>query len=211
MRRLLEERPRGRLLDDLPLVHDGSATRHAPDHVQVVADQQVGQRILLPQVEQQVLAFITNAGETYPLTQGERIGLGLPAQHETLTARELSAKLELNHDDPLRAWLDRPCEWGLVGQSGRTQATRYFVQPELLRSLAFPAVTTLKRIEDHRLQALVLEGLGRYPQSAIGDIHKRIGTEIARRRLQGMLAKLLDGGQIRIQGGRQRARYSLVP
>jgi type I restriction enzyme M protein len=42
-----------------------------------------------------------------------------------------------------------------------------------------------------------------YPQSAIGDIHKRIGPEIARRRLQGMLAKLLDSGQIRIQGGRR--------
>lgn len=106
--------------------------------------------------------------------------------------------------------LARLCAWGLVGRSGRTQATRYFVQPELLRSLAFPAVTTLKSIEDHRLQALVLEDLARYPQSAIGDIHKRIGPEIARRRLQGMLAKLLNGGQIRIQGERRWARYSLA-
>ncbi len=160
--------------------------------------------------DRQVLAFIAKAGETYPLTQRERITLGLLAQNDALTARELAVKLELPDTDHLSPWLDRLCAWGVVGLSGRTQATRYFVQPELLRSLAFPAVTTLKRIEDHRLQALVLEDLGRYPQSAIGDIHKRIGPEIARRRLQGMLAKLLDSGQIRIQGGRRWARYSLA-
>ena len=104
----------------------------------------------------------------------------------------------------------RLCEWGLVGQSGRTQATRYFVQPELLRSLAFPAVTTLKRIEDHRLRALVLEDLGRYPWSAVGDIHKRIGLEVPRRHLQGTLAKLLADGQIRAQGKRRWTRYLLA-
>jgi ATP-dependent DNA helicase RecG len=106
--------------------------------------------------------------------------------------------------------LGRLGDWGLVGQAGRTQATRYFVKPELLRSLAFPAVTTLKRIEEHRLRALVLEDLGRYPTSAIGDIHKRIGLEIPRRRLQGMLTKLLADGQVSVQGERRWARYALV-
>lgn len=97
--------------------------------------------------------------------------MGLLAQNEALTARELATKLELTHADPLRPWLDRLCEWGLVGQSGRTQATRYFVQPELLRTLAFPAMTTLKRIEEHRLRALVLEDLERYPWSSFGETH----------------------------------------
>ena len=98
--------------------------------------------------------------------------------------------------------------WWLQG--GRTQATRYFVKPDLLRSLAFPAVTTLKRIEDHRLRALVLEDLGRYPQSSIGDIQQRIGPEIARRRLQSTLAHLVDNGEIRMQGVRRWTRYSLA-
>lgn len=159
--------------------------------------------------DRQVLAFIAKASETYPLTQRERIALGLLARNEALSARELATRLELPDADALRPWLDRLCEWGLVGQSGRTQATRYFVQPELLRSLAFPAQTTLKRIEDHRLRALVLEDLARYPNSAIGDIHQRIGPEIARRRLQAMLAKLVTSGQVRIQGVRRWARYAL--
>ena len=157
--------------------------------------------------DRQVLAFIAKAGESYPLTQRERIALGLLARHEALTARELAARLELTHADQLRPWLDRPCEWGLVGQSGRTQATRYFVQPELLRTLAFPAVTTLKRIEDHRLRALVLEDLQRYPGSAIGEVYQRIGQEIPRRRIQTTLASLVTEGKVSTQGERRWTRY----
>lgn len=178
-----------------PLVEEG------PDWVRVTLTRTAPDR--------QVLAFMSKVGESYLLTQRERITLGLLARHEALTAKELAARLELANADQLRPWLDRLCKWGLVGQSGRTQATRYFVQPELLRTLAFSAVTTLKRIEDHRLRALVLEDLGRYPVSAIGEIHKRIGLEIPRRRLQGMLTKLLTDGQVCVQGERRWARYAL--
>jgi ATP-dependent DNA helicase RecG len=179
-----------------PVVEEG------PDWVRVTLARMAPNR--------QVLAFIAKAGEAHPLTQRERITLGLLAQHEALTARELEEQLELSSAEQLRPWLGRLGDWGFVGQAGRTQATRYFVKPELLRSLAFPAVTTLKRIEEHRLRALVLEDLGRYPTSAIGDIHKRIGLEIPRRRLQGMLTKLLADGQVSVQGERRWARYALV-
>lgn len=160
--------------------------------------------------DRQVLAFIAKASETYALTQRERIALGLLARHEALSARELATLLELPHADALRPWLGRLCEWGLVGQTGRTQATRYYVQPELLRSLAFPAVTTLKRIEDHRLRALVLEDLQRYPGSAIGQIHQRIGQEIPRRRLKTLLGRLVESGEVAMTGKLKGARYGLA-
>ncbi len=179
-----------------PVVAEG------PDWVRVTLERAAPDR--------QVLAFITKAGETYELKQRERITLGLLARHEALTAKELAGKLELGSTDDLRPWLDRLCEWGLVGQSGRTQATRYFVRPELLRTLAFPAVTTLKRIEDHRLRALVLEDVQRYPGSAIGEIHGRIGAEIPRRRLRTMLGSLVDEQVIRMEGKLKGARYSLA-
>lgn len=160
--------------------------------------------------DRQVLRFIAQAGETYPVTQRERIALGLLAQHEALTARELAGLLELSQTDALRPWLDRLCEWGLVGQSGRTQATRYFVKPELLRSLAFPAVTTLKRIEGHRLRALVEEDLSRYPGSAFREIHARIGSEIPQRSLRTMLKQLVDERIVERTGVLKGTRYSLA-
>lgn len=160
--------------------------------------------------DRQVLAFIAKASECYVLTQRERIALGLLARHEALTAKELAARLELANTDQLRPWLDRLCEWGLVGQSGRTQATRYFVQPELLRTLAFPAVTTLKRIEEHRLRALVLEDVGRYPWSPFGEIHARIGTGIPHRRLRAMLKQLVDEQTLQKTGVLKGTRYALT-
>lgn len=179
-----------------PVVHEGSdwvcvsLARVAPD--------------------QQVLAFIAKAGETYPLTQRERITLGLLARSEGLTARELTARLELRDAEQLRPWLGRLGDWALVRQSGRTQATRYFVAPDLLRRLDFPAVTTLKRIEDHRLQALVQEDLARYPGSAFGEIHQRIGAEIPPRRLRTTLAKLVGQAVLQQTGERRGTRYTLV-
>jgi ATP-dependent DNA helicase RecG len=100
------------------------------------------------------------------------------AQHDALTARELATSLELPSVEALQPWLKRLLDWQLVQSAGRTQATRYFVDPSLLRSLQFTGETTLKRIEPHRLAALVLEDLQRYPKSAISDIHQRVGGEI---------------------------------
>ena len=55
-------------------------------------------------------------------------------------------------------------------------------------------------MEPHRLEALVLEDLRRYPQSKIGEIHKRIGKEINRSQLKRTLAKLVKVGEL-IMGG----------
>ena len=160
--------------------------------------------------DRRVLDFIAKAGATYPLTQRERIVLGLLAQHEALTARELAIRLELSHADALRPWLRRLLEWKLLGQSGRTQATRYFVQPDLLRKLEFPVSTTLKRIEDHRLRALVLDDLLRYPGSGFGELRARIGEEIPQRRLRTMLQLLVSEGVLQKTGTFKGTRYMLA-
>ena len=119
------------------------------DRVQVT----VRRRILKPEV----IDFIAKADQTYQLTQRERIALGLLAQHDALTARELADTLELPSVEALQPWLKRLLDWHLVQSAGRTQATRYFVDPGLLRSLKFTGETTLKRIEPHRLAALVFQ------------------------------------------------------
>jgi ATP-dependent DNA helicase RecG len=144
--------------------------REHHDRVEVT----VRRRILKPRV----IDFIAKADQAFQLTQRERIALGLLAQHEALTARELAHSLELPSVDALQPWLKRLIDWNLVQSTGRTQATRYFIDPEVLRSLDFASTTTLKRIEPHRLAALLLEDVARYPRSKLGEIHVRIGPEI---------------------------------
>ncbi|MCX7264031.1 MAG: putative DNA binding domain-containing protein [Burkholderiales bacterium] len=169
------------------------------DRVQVT----VRRRILKPEV----IDFIAKADQTYQLTQRERIALGLLAQHDALTARELAAKLELLSVEELQPWLKRLLDWHLVQIAGRTQATRYFVDPGLLRSLKFSGETTLKRIEPHRLAALVLEDLQRYPESAISDIHRRIGGEIHPKQVKRALEDLIGRGAVRFEGNKRWRRY----
>ena len=173
------------------------------DRVQVT----VHRRILKPEV----IDFIAKADETYQLTQRERIALGLLAQHDALTARELSDTLELPSVEALQPWLKRLLDWNLVQRSGRTQATRYFVDPNLLRSLKFTGETTLKRIEPHRLAALVLEDLQRYPKSAISEIHKRIGGEIHSKQVKRALEELIERGTVRFDGSNRWRRYWAKP
>ena len=173
-----------------------------PDRFEVT----VRRRILKPQV----IDFMAKVDQTFQLTQRERIALGLLAQHEALTARELTKALELSSVDALNPWINRLLNWGLIQSSGRTQATRYFVDPDVLRRLEFPASTTLRRIEPHRLQALVVEDLRHYPRSAIGDVNQRIGAEIPYKQVKRAVDALIASGQILFDGDKRGRRYRLA-
>lgn len=160
-------------------------------------------RILKPEV----INFIAKADEIYQLTQRERIALGLLAQHDALTAREFISALELPTVEALQPWLKRPLGWNIVRSSGRTQAMRYFVDPNLLRSLNFTVETTLKRIEPHRLAALIFEDVHRYQNSQMREIHQRIGLDIPRSRVRRAVEQLVKGGKLSQHGVRSGTRY----
>lgn len=185
-----------------------SPGRPAPELIKTHDPVQVTVRrgILKPEV----IDFIARAYQIHQLTQRERIALGLLAQQDALTARELAAALELPSTEALLPWLKRLLDWRLVLSTGRTQATRYFIDPGLLRSLNFTSETTLKRIEPHRLAALVLEDLQRYPKSAISEIHQRIGGEIHAKHVKRALEELIERGEVRFEGDKRWRRYWAV-
>jgi ATP-dependent DNA helicase RecG len=150
------------------------------------------------------------ADQQYQLKQRERITLGLLAQHESLSASELTRQLALADDrQALSAWLGRLQDFGLVEQSGRTKGTRYSLNPSLRRDLQLQVRTTLQRIEPHRLEALILEDLRRYPSSSMGEINGRIGLEISRNHLKRAVQALANQGDITFTGEKRGRRYSI--
>ena len=171
------------------------------DRVQV----SIRRRILKPEV----IDFIAKADQQYQLTQRERITLGLLAQHEAMTARELASALELPSGGELALWLKRPLDWKIVQTRGRTQSTRYYIDPQLLKGLEFIGDTTLKRIEPHRLLALIEEDVGHYRGTKIGQIHERIGPEIPRSRLKRAMKQLVEERRLVTEGKGSGTRYSL--
>jgi len=173
--------------------------REGPDRVEVT----VRRRIITPRA----IDIMIKVDQAYQLKQREKICLGLLAQFEALTARELAHKLELPDVETLHAWIGRLTDLGLVRTTGRTKATRYFVAPELVHDLQLPTSTTLQRIEPHRLKALILEDLRHYPGSSIGQINKRIGREISQKRVKRALDDLVSQAQVRAEGDRRGRKY----
>jgi len=178
--------------------------KEGADSVRVI----VGRRVLRPAV----IRLMADVDARYQLRQRERISLGLlMASPEGLTARELTTRLELPDTEELRAsWLGRLLEFGLVELSGRTQATRYFVNPTLLKGVGLDSKTTLKRVEPHRLRALIVEDLARYSDSSSTDIQRRTAPELAQRTIRRALEELVAQGQVRFEGEKRWRRYSLV-
>ena len=174
-----------------------------PDSVHVV----VPRRILHPGV----IWFLGEADRKFSLSQREKIALGLLAPTEGLSAVELAERLELNSPPEVGRWQERLINLGLVQQAGRTKATRYFVPPDLLKASGLDHQTTLKRVSPHRLRALVLEDLERYPDSAISDIHRRIGSEIAQRTIKRALDQLTLGDRVKPSGENRGRTYQLAP
>jgi ATP-dependent DNA helicase RecG len=158
-------------------------------------------------VKREVVDFLAKADQAFHLTQKERIGLGLIAQHEVLTITQLTRALELKSAEEARPWLGRLVEFGIVSARGRTKGVEYFVQPELLRKLEFKGKTTLKGIEGHRLRELILRDLEKYKRAPIGKLHARIGLEIPRRKLIYELQKLVAEQQIGQEGVRKGRVY----
>ncbi|MBI3919767.1 MAG: ATP-dependent DNA helicase [Armatimonadetes bacterium] len=166
----------------------------------------VRKRILNPAI----VDFVAKADEAYQLTQKERIALGLIAQHESLTAVQMTRLLELRDATELHNWLGRLPELGAVKFKGRTKGKEYFVEPELLRKLEFKGKTTLRGIEKHRLRELVLRDLGIYGESRIGQIRARVGPEIPLPHLRRVLRELTIEGAVRPEGERKGRRYLLT-
>lgn len=157
-----------------------------------------------------VIRLIADADQRYHLTQRERIALGMLGQSEGMSAAELAAALELPEPAALRPWIARLVELGLVAQTGRTRATRYFVDPSLLRDAGLDAQTTLVRIQPHRLRTLILEDLERFPDSGRVDIHRRVGTEIHPKAVVRALNDLIGEGLVEASGVKRWRTYRLA-
>ena len=170
-----------------------------PDRVEVTVRKRI--------INSLIIDFIDKADQTFQLRQKEKICLGLVAQHESLTAIQLTQLLELKEAGELTPWLDRLVSWGIVKSKGKTKGTIYFVDPELLRKLEFRGSTTLRGIEAHRLHELILRDLEIYKEASISEIHGRIGQEIPRRLLKEQLRSMVEQGEIDRKGKLRHTRY----
>lgn len=160
-------------------------------------------------IKAEVVKLVSRANDEYQLRQKEIICLGLIAQHTTLSASEFSKVLNLPQQNAIRDWLGRLPELGLIKSKGKTKGVEYFITPEFLQKLDFKGKTSLKKIENHRLKELIYQDISAYPNSSIGEIHQRIGTEIPYRKIKTQLYSMLEADEVKAIGKLKGRKYYL--
>ena len=155
----------------------------------------------------EVVKLVSRANEEFQLRQREIICLGLIAQHTTLSSIEFSRVLNLPQQNAIHDWLGRLQDLELIKSKGKTKGVEYFVNPEFLKRVDFKGKTNLKKIESYRLKELIYEDLSMYPNSSVGDIHQRIGSEIPTRKVKAILYQLVDEKKLNYTGDRKWRRY----
>lgn len=160
-------------------------------------------------IDNAVLKLMDKAAKELQLRQKELITLGIIAQKEGVSAIELTSILNVNKPNGLLHWIGRLPDMGLILTKGKTKGTLYYVNPEYLRDADFIEKTNLKRIESHRLKELVYEDLKNYPESSIGEVNKRIGSEIKPRTLKAKLDAMVTEELIVKRGEKRWTKYSI--
>lgn len=159
-------------------------------------------------INKQVVQLMDKANQEFQLRQKEIISLGLVAQHESLSAVEIARLLNQNDEPGLRNWIGRLLDLELLLSKGNTRGKQYFVNPEYLRKLGFVGKTTLKNIEDYRLDELIYRDIEKYPNSALSNIHQRIGNEINVHKIRRALKRMVDAHKIFCAGDKRWRRYA---
>ncbi len=158
-------------------------------------------------VKDDLVRLMDKANQNYQLRPKEIISLGLIAQHNALSAIEFTKILGLNEPNSIRNWMGRLIENNLIQSKGKTKGKEYFVNADLLKELDYKGITNLKKIETHRLRELIRQDLEIYSRSSIGDIQKRIGTEISLHKIRKELNHLINEGIVCREGEVRWTRY----
>jgi ATP-dependent DNA helicase RecG len=160
-------------------------------------------------ISKEVVRLMSKVNDDFDLKQKEIIALGLIAQNNMLSTLALSKKLALRGNDGLKYWIGGLLKYGVILSKGKTKATEYTINPDLLKQLDFKGRTDLKKIENYRLEHLILEDLKVYQPCPIGDIHERIGKEINRKRIKRQLDKMIAEGKLKAVGENRWRTYEI--
>lgn len=177
---------------NIPLVESGD------DSVRVTIDRKIS--------DPWIINLINEVSKKYKPNQRQLIVLWLIAQHSWLTTIDLARYLDISTKET-KDWIGNLIETAILISRGETRWTIYIINPKLLKQLNHTIKTTLKYIEPHRLEALLLSDLDKYGTSWIIDIQKRIWPEIPRHTIRRMLEKLIWKNQIQTIWNKRWKQY----
>lgn len=123
-------------------------------------------------MDEESVLLIDIIAKNYQLSQKEYIVLGIVSRHKKILATQLTKELQITDEDRLRSYTAKLLDKAILISRGVKKGTEYLINPKLITSSKLNIKPTLKTIEPHRLKALIIEDLERYPKSSIADVAK---------------------------------------
>ena len=156
----------------------------------------------------EVVSILDYINHYFPLTQKERISLGLIAMHKKILSTQLSQLLQLNQEDKLKHWLGSLFDKHIIISRGVKKGTSYLLNPDIFAQSKLGIKPSLKTIEPHKLKALILEDLKYNGKSKMAGIKKRL-HEVPGEDIQKTVYEMVESGKLKPAGGKRNRTYAL--
>lgn len=150
-------------------------------------------------IDEEALSVIDYINKHFHLTQKETITLGIVATRKKILATQLSAALQLNQEDKLKYWLGSLLDKNILISRGVKKGTEYLLNPDLFSQAQLNLTPSLKTIEPHKLEALILEDLKYNGKSGMAAIKERL-SEVYPNDIQKIVYKMAHKGIIEKEG-----------
>jgi len=157
-------------------------------------------------MDDEALLIVDFIAKNYPLSQKELIVLGIVARHKKILTTILTKELQLSDEERLRSFVGKLLDKSILITRGIKKGTEYLINPKLISSSKINIKPTLKVIEPHRLEALIIEDLLRYPKSKSADIQKRI-EELPIKDIRKKLLVMETEGKVLTEGSKKGKVY----
>jgi ATP-dependent DNA helicase RecG len=157
-------------------------------------------------LDNEALLLVDFIAKNYPLSQKELIVLGIVARHKKILTTNLTKELQLSDETRLRTYVSKLLDKNILITRGIKKGTEYLINPKLIASSKINVKPTLKVMEPHRLEALIIEDLTRYPRSKSADIQKRI-EELPIDDIRKILAAMQKEGKLSAEGHKKGKVY----
>lgn len=159
-------------------------------------------------IDTSTLSLIDYANQHFELRQKDLIVLGIIARERKITSVKLTQVLGLADKERLSHWTGKLLEKEIIAQHGHKKAAAYVLSPTILKSAGMNLPPTLKTMEPHALDALVVEDLKHNPDSTMTEISKRI-PDLERKDIEKSVRRLRRSTRVEAHGARKNMRYKL--
>jgi ATP-dependent DNA helicase RecG len=167
---------------------------------------QVSVTVFVKSIYPEVLNLMDYINDHFQLSQNEVIAIGVVAGEKKINATDLSKRLQLT-DDQRHHMLSGLIDKGILKLQGATKGASYLLSDALLRQASMNIRPSLKTLEPHVLETLILKDLEIHSPASSQEIQSRL-PEVALKDIQRILYRLEKNGAVLGQGVKRYKKYT---